>query len=319
MKLLPFITLSILIVQQIPAEVITTLDQDGYLEIVTTDSDDVILTLEQGFLRVNGEAPTPGEISFFNVTGYSITGDDGPNQIDISGIGSFSNSFKNRSKIITNGGDDIVVSNLPNSIVYSNGLFIDLGNGKNTLNFDQSNLHFIYQNSSFTAEDTITGSRKISGLWIHNNRGNSNNSTFEISEDADFIRIEYSDGTNEYVTKLRNLNTAVFRCSDGDQVFNVSEIQIEAIKAISYQLGQGNDVVNTFFLPEIDQDIIGEVDGADTQSLAIDPGTLFVEQDFEFMVLLANTRYGDITYKDIDETTFNGEPVNVDHDAWQIR
>lgn len=57
----------------------------------------------------------------------------------------------------------------------------------------------------------------------------------------------------------------------------------------------------------------------DLQALAINPGTLFVEQDFDFMVLLANNRFGDITYKDIDETTFNGEPIAIDNDAWQIR
>lgn len=323
MKFFSMIIMSSILVSSTQALVITSIDQEGVVEITATESDDIVVSFEGNALRVNNLEPSIGPITADQINGLNLIGSDDPNTINFTGFDHPDLDMDYRINIFANGGDDTVIGvDISRFITYGTS-YIDLGSGDNTLNLENSNLIFYVIKNDLSANDTVIGTNlDFSFLWRFNDSGSNLNSTIEIAQDeidSEFITLHYDNGTVSSTSKLRGIDLVEIKCSDGDQLINVSGTNNMAVANIIYNLGDGNDTINTLFIEGIRQDIIGSENESAIDTLNFSSGIFPLEHDTECGVLLTSEEQGDVVYLNLDNVNITSQEIDVDSDIWQIR
>jgi hypothetical protein len=323
MKSLSLVIISSLLVNTTHALVLTSVNQNGVVEITATQADNIVVSFEGDSLRINNGEPNTGPITVDQIKGLNLVGSDDPNTIDFTQFNHPKLRMNYRINVLAKGGDDTVIGNNIPRVINGETNYIDLGSGNNTLNLENSPLIFFVIKNDLSANDTIVGTNlDINFLWRLNDSDSTHNSTIEIKQDennTEFIELIYDNGTTSSVTKLRGITLLDIKCSNGNQQINVSNFENNAVDYITYNFGTGNNIINTPFLEDVKQHIIGSENQTSIDTLNLFSSNLNLEHDLELGVLETNTAQGYVVYLNMEEVNVSSQEIDIESDIWQVR
>lgn len=109
MRLYFIIILLVVVYQHGFTAITVTFDGSQELDVVTTNGEDCILSVENGFVKVNGVDPDTGPLGVDDLFRFDFNGDDLPNRVDVSALTVSEFGNFGSIDIDTRGGDDTVV------------------------------------------------------------------------------------------------------------------------------------------------------------------------------------------------------------------
>lgn len=116
MRLL-LVTGMLLITTPLCAAITSSISASNQLIVSTTDGEDCIITIESGFVKVNGADPDTGPLPIADMTSFSFGGDSLSNRVDVSAITTADFASFGQLRIDTRGGDDVIVGSEFNDFI----------------------------------------------------------------------------------------------------------------------------------------------------------------------------------------------------------
>ena len=323
MKSLSLVAIGTILFNTAHALVLTSVAPNGVVEVTATEADDIVVSFEGNALLINNLEPSNAPITVDQIKGLNLIGSDDPNTIDFTRFNHPNLKMVYRMNVIANGGDDSVLGNNISRVINYETNYIDLGSGNNTLNLENSPIIFFVIKNDLLANDTIVGTNlDLNFVWRLDDSGSAHNSTIAIRQnetDSAFIDVVYDNGTVSSTSKLRGINLVDIKCSNGDQVINVSDFENDAVNEITYNFGNGNNTINTPFLKNVKQQIIGSDSESSIDTLNFVSGAILLDHDLEQRVLETHLAQGYVVYNSVENIKINSQDIDVTSNSWGVR
>ena len=207
--------LFLLPIGQLPAAITVTFNGSGRLSVSTTEGETCVISVDSGFVKVNGADPDSGSLMADAVRELNFDGDDASNMIDLSAITAASFPNFTQATINARGGDDtLLCSDFRNTV--------NMGAGSDSVsNFG----------SGFTLYDWSPG-----------------DGTESIVNDGTDVRLRYQGSTGADQISLSSPGENVLQLT---ATVLAESITFENLTDLALQLGDGNDVVNASDLSSV--------------------------------------------------------------------
>lgn len=188
---------------------ITSQFSGSELTISTDEGDDIVLTVENGFVKLNGLDPDSGPLEANLVRDIDVNGDDGDNEFDFSAVTATDFPIFFAAEFDTRGGNDVLAATDFRDV-------IDLGEGIDQITFFGAGFNLLD--------------------W---ERG-AGNESFTFNEPEGTLRIRFQGSTSDDNIQI----SAMGNVASLTDLTSSETIQVENITDFGLQLRNGNDIVN---------------------------------------------------------------------------
>jgi len=274
------------------AEITVTFDGSQELDVVTTNGEDCVLSIDNGFVKVNGVDPDTGPLSVDDLFRFDFNGDNLANHVDVSALTVAEFSSFGSIDIDTNGGDDTVIgSEFNDTYRLDDGIdtIQDFGGGNDIVHWSNGDGSETHDNTSgvgtvrllfggstgdddlivdatdnmITVTDNLT-SEMISiinptVLALQMNNGNDQVVVNDLSSLTAFTEIFCNKSDGEYIFDGDDSNVRVVLNSTFSSIGVSAEVTPFSNSEFSHGFIFGNDPVN-FELTKSGEDILIDFD-----------------------------------------------------------
>ncbi len=205
--------LAVIPIAESHAAITVTYNGSGRLSVSTTDGEPCVVSLDAGFVKVNGADPDSGALTPDALETLTFSGDDASNMIDLSAITSADFPNFTQATITASGGDDtLLCSGLSNTI--------DMGAGSDTVtNFGSGFVLYDWTSGDGT-ESIVNDGPGIVRLRF---QGSTGADQITLSSPAENVLQLTNDLLGESIS-FENLTDLALQMNDGDDVVEAGDM-----------------------------------------------------------------------------------------------
>ena len=192
---------------------ITSNFSGGDLDIATDAGDDIVLTIDNGFVKLNGADPDSGPLEAALVTSIDVNGDDGDNNFDFSAVteANFPNFFS--AEFDTEDGNDVLAATDFRDV-------IDLGEGTDQVTSFGGGFNLMdWGRGDGTESFAFNDPDGVLRLRL---QGSTSDDDIQISASGNVVSL--TDQSSSETIQIENITDIALQLGDGDDVVTVSDL-----------------------------------------------------------------------------------------------